>query len=530
MFSPSLSAVRRAVLIFVVAFLAVASVYRKTPVNFLRAESGWFLAQSHSTKENLDRFERGFFVHSYAGHYTPLAFLAEFKTAELVGTNESFWKWRQILAVAMVAALVCGVVCATTSLFQTSSWTRWAVALAFAAIAVFRPAMIDFVSWPFMIFQLAWIGLFLVALYSILRLVADPEQARWPWIAAVAACLSLQVSGLGMITIVSVGAVLSGLLFVAARRPASLYRRSQKRIALALSAMLLVAAVHGWAMLYLWPSPSSVSAPFHSLARLFFGFGANLAAAAMSSFVPTAIAAPDSRSLAYAWPFGVLIIVGISLFVVFQLRRALSDPTPRNLASLSLHLFTVAAFFALLGLSAVRQFHAASPNAAEFSLSLETTVPRYLVPLHFIALASAIELGLGLIRRAPRFGPAAFCALAVAAVIAQSDFRASTFGYVSPLTRISHAHAWKLLLATVRECRAAGLPVPDVPLDSLTREFTPAETGSLEPLWRRDLRLNPDEKIERISWEQYRAGDRERYHHLVPSLLLLERKLELPPD
>jgi hypothetical protein len=530
MFSPSFSAVRRAVLIFVVAFLAVASIYRKTPVSFLRAESGWFLAQSHSTKENQERFVRGFFAHSYAGHYTPFAFLAEFKTAQFVGPNESFWKWRQIVTVAIVAALVFGVVRATTGLFQMSSGGCWAAGMGFAAIAVFRPGMIDFVSWPFMIFQLAWIGFFLVALYSVVRLVADPEQARWPWIAAAAACLSLQVSGLGMITIVSVGAVLSGILVLAARRPASVYRRSQKRIALALCSMLLVAAVHGWAMLYLWPSPSSLSAPFSSLARLFFGFAANLAAAAVSSFVPTVISNPDSRSLAYTWPFGVLIIVGVFLFVVSRLRRVLSDPTPPNLAAFSLHLFSVAAFFALLGLSAARQFHETSLDSAAFNLALQTTVPRYVVPLHFIVLASAIGFGIGIMRRAPRFGPPAFCALAIAAVIAQSDFRASTFGYVSPLARISHAHAWKLLLATIRECRAAGLPVPEVPLDSLTREFTPAEVGSLEPLWRRDLRLNPDEKIETISWEQYLTGDRERYRHLVPSLLLLERKLELPRD
>jgi hypothetical protein len=525
----SFSAVRRAIFIFLIAFLAVASIYRKTPVNFLRAESGWFLAQSHSTKENRERFERGFFAHSYAGHYTPFAFLAEFKTAQFVGTNESFWKWRQILAVAMIAALVCGVVCATTSVMPTTSPSRWAAAVGFAAIAVFRPAMIDFVSWPFMILQLAWIGFFLVALSSVVRLAGHPEQARWPWMAAAAACLSLQVSGLGMITVVAVSAVLSGFLVVAARRPASVYRRAQKRIALALSAMLLVGAVHGWAMLYSWQSPPSLSAPFHSFARLFFGFAANLAGAAVSSFVPMAISNPDPRSLAYAWPFGVLIIVLALVFVFSGLRRALSGPTPPNLAALSLHLFSVAAFLALLGLSAIRQIHATSLESAASNLALQTTLPRYVVPLHFVALASAVAFAIALLRRAPRFGPVLFCALALAALIAQADFRRSTFGYVSPLTRISHAHAWKLFLATVRECRAARLPVPEVPLDSLTREFRPAEIGSLEPLWRGDLGMNPDEKVERISWEQYLA-DQERYNQLVPSLLLLQRKLELRGD
>src|SRR6266404_7394723 len=105
----------------------------------------------------------------------------------------------------------------------------------------------EFISWPFMIFQLVWIGLFIVALHSVARATAAPEQARWPWISAAVACLSTQVSGLGLITVIAVAAVFSGILLVARRRPSSIYHPHRKRIAIALAAMLGVAAVHGWA-------------------------------------------------------------------------------------------------------------------------------------------------------------------------------------------------------------------------------------------------------------------------------------------
>jgi hypothetical protein len=55
------------------------------------------------------------------------------------------------------------------------------------------------------------------------------------------------------------------------------------------------------------------------------------------------------------------------------------------------------------------------------------------------------------------------------------------------------------------------------------------DARSFESLWRHDLHLKPEENIEIIPWEQYLAGDRERYRG-VPSLRLLERKLGLRRD
>lgn len=516
-------------MIFALALVLVAAVYRDTPINFLRGESGWFLAQSHSSAEIRQRFQRDFFARSYGGHYTPIAFLAEFQTAKIVGTNESLWKWRQILALAVIGAALCGAVYAIGGVFQLSRWSRWAIAAVLTAGAVFRPEIMEFISWPFMILQLVWIGLLILAMYSAVRVASAPEQTRWPWIAAATACVSIQASGLGLATVVAVAAVFLGILLVAMRCPSTIYGPHRKPIASALIAMLAVAAVHGWAMLHLLPSHPSFSAPFRSLCKLFLGFAANLAVAAARTFVATAISEPDWRSLAYGWPYGLLIIAAALLLLFWLLRKSLREPTPQNLTRFALHAFSISAFLALIGLCAVRQLQAESLDAAAINLALSTTVPRYVVPLHFIVIASAIGVAVRLIQRAPRLGPAAFCALALAALVAQRDFRSTTFVYVAPLARISHASAWGLLLATVRECRAAQLPVPSVPLGVLTHGFSEADTKSFESLWRHDLQLKPEEKIEMISWEQYLAGDRERYGS-VPSLRLLEEKLGVRRD
>jgi hypothetical protein len=175
----------------------------------------------------------------------------------------------------------------------------------------------------------------------------------------------------------------------------------------------------------------------------------------------------------------------------------------------------------------VRQLREASLQQAAINFSYSTVLPRYVMPLHFIVLGSAIAALLWAVQRAPRLCTVGLAGLALAAVTAQKDFRMTTFAYVEPLSRISHAGAWRLLLATVRECRIAQLPVPNVPLDALTRGFIKGDAQLFEPLIRRDLALGPEDKIEMIPWKEYLAGKREAYSR-VPSLRLLEEKLNLP--
>src|SRR5947209_2383178 len=95
----------RLVLVFAICFLASFLVYRRVPIQFLRAESGLYLSVSHSDVATQKRFTQKFFTESYGGHYTPFAFLAEFETARWVGTSRAIWRWRQIIAVAILAAL-----------------------------------------------------------------------------------------------------------------------------------------------------------------------------------------------------------------------------------------------------------------------------------------------------------------------------------------------------------------------------------------------------------------------------------------
>ena len=520
-------AVRRALIVFLLSFVLIAAVYRRTPMNFLRAESGWFLFHAYSTPEIQQHFQKGFFLASYGGHYAPLAFRAEFETAKIAGTNESIWKWRQILALTLISAALVGTLYAIGGAFQLPTLTRWMMAVAVTAGSVYRPEMMDFISWPFMIFQLVFVGLLILALYSVIRAITTPDLTRWWWIAALAAYGSMHVSGLGLIAVVAVAVVFAGILLVAARCPSTIYHPHLKVIASALITMLCLAVVHGWAMLHLLPAQQSLVVSGGSFLKLLLGFTANLGMAALRTFVGTTISDPDVRALASSWPYGLLVIAGGLLLLRWSLGKSLKEPTLENVMRFTLHAFSVSAFFALIGLSAVRHFQISSLDATAIYLALITSVPRYVFPLHFIVIASAVAVLVQLARRVPKFSSAVFCAMALAAFAAQVDYRSNTFPYVAPSARISHSSAWGLIVATVRECRAAQLPVPNVPMGSLTREFSDWDPRMFEPLLRRQLGLRPEEQIEMITWEQYLQGGRDRYRNRVPSLQLLEQKLYL---
>jgi hypothetical protein len=524
-------AVRRALVVLLLSFVLIAAVYRKTPMNFFRSESGWFIFHAYSAPEVQQHFLQGFFRASYGGHYTPLAFLAEFETAKIAGTNESIWKWRQIIVLALIAAGVAGTIYAIGGAFKLSTSRRWLMAAALAAGSVYRPEMMDFISWPFMILQLLFIGLLMLVLYGMLRVATDPDLKRWPWIAALAAAGSMHVSGMGLVAVAAVAVVFSGILLIAARSPATSYHASRKRIASALITMVCLAVVHGWAMLHFLPAAhSSVPVSGGSFLKLILGFTANLAITALRTFVGTTIPEPDARALAYSWPYGLLVIAGAVFLLRWLLRKSLREPTRENVTRFTLHTFSIAGFFALIALIAVRQFQSSSLDAAATAVAVFAAVPRYIVPLHFIAIASATDLAVQLARRSPRFSSGLFCALALAAFATQLDYRWSTFPYVATYARISHSSAWGLIVATARECRAAQLPVPNVPLATLTQEFYDWDPKMFEPLLRRELNLGPEEKIEMITWEQYRQGNRDRYRKSVPSLQLLEEKLYLKED
>src|SRR5947207_15130811 len=82
-------------LIYLCCLAAVVIVYRKAPITFFRAETGDWLLAAHSSTETQNKLVREFWTTSSHGHYTPLAFTAEFFFTKLADTGSWLCRARQ---------------------------------------------------------------------------------------------------------------------------------------------------------------------------------------------------------------------------------------------------------------------------------------------------------------------------------------------------------------------------------------------------------------------------------------------------
>jgi hypothetical protein len=523
----------RIALVFAICLLASFLVYRRAPIQFLRAESGLYLSVSHSDVATQKRFTKKFFTESYGGHYTPFAFLAEFETARRVGTSRSIWRWRQIIAVAMVAALSFTALSRLTATMGARPRDRVAIAISLAALAAFQPAMVDLVGWPFMIMQLLWLALLMVALYCITQTVVQPTRGHWPWLAAAAAYASMHISGLGLVTVVAVAAALLMQFVQAGKIGTNDASRSRKQLAAPLATLLLAAAIHATAMIALVPKDEADPATptVHGLAalKLALGFAFNFAFAGFRNLSLTSPLAPDVLSIAYCWPLALLLLGLLAVALLRMWRRAIRIAMgPSELTSVLVACFSAAGFLSLVALVVAREMAEAPAHQGLVPyFSAFTSMPRYVIPVTYLLLP-VLPLLLMRLAKFSRFIWIGCIGLALAAAATQLEFQRGPLQMLEPATRISHRSAWRLLLNSARECRAAQLPLPNLPLGALAREFSDTNVESFLPLLRHDLQLRPEESLPLVELPRLEANDLQRYDAL-PSLKKLRRQLDLVP-
>jgi len=509
---------RRALLVFAFTFLVVAAVYRRAPIAFLRAESGWYVRLSHDDEATQRAAVRGFFTGSYGGHYTPLAFLSEFTMARIAGTSRAFWKWRQLLALSAVGASLFGLVLTITRALALPKTEGFAIAGAIATLMLFQPAMVDFVTWPFMILQLAWLGLSVGTLFCLVKTL-ETNDAIWPWLAAAAAYASLHLSGLGLATIAATATSLGWWAFRVPR--IRLLRPCGLMLAFALvHAVMMAQPATGWATI---AQPSALI----SSATLGLGFIFIFVLSGLRSFTLTSASVPHPVSIAYCWPLGLLLVSFVTIGLFHRLRAARFDSSSAGgVATMSL-VFSATGVGTMLLLIAGRQLVVG--KGADSLLPYFTVMPRYIIPLQFLLLAPILLALVWLARRLPRFVIIGCCAFIPAAATTQFAYQQNAMAFLTVGTRASHYTCWSLLVSAARECRAAGLGLPNFSLAPLTREFSEADVQVFLPLLRHDLHLARSEKIELVPVQDYRASDPERYR-LAPSVKAFEQKLELARD
>lgn len=505
--------------IFLLWWSLTALVYQHTQSNFLRAESGWYLFLSQSTPVVQHNFEKDALTKSFSGHYTPLAFLAEFATAKLIGTHAGFWKWRQITVLALLATIL--FLCArdSGSALQLPRPIANLSAAGLTALLIFQPQMREFIAWPFMILQLFWLLFTVMALLSLVQMARRPAEGLWPWLAAGAAYASLHCLGLGIATVAATAAALAGIWLGTRQHPAP----ALPKISVPLLSMIGIASLHAIFMLkFTRPAETIASSPGWdpaSFLMVALSFIPNYLFATLRSLFSTGELPPSAWQSTLDWPYGLAIILAFGFLVSSTFLRAFREPTARNRTRFFLQTFAAVSFLVMIALISIRQWREPLPQGFVDYLAGS----RYLIPSTF-ALAGIMADLLFLFASAPiSLNVILSVGLAVCAVIGNLQYAANVYPKVKPKSVISHASAWQAVVAMARECRRADLPIPNVPLGALTQEFYDWDLKRFEPLLRADLKALPGTNLQFVAWNEVPN----EYYRDVPALVGVQKKLQL---
>jgi uncharacterized membrane protein len=453
---------------------------------------------------------RQFFTNSSHGHYVPFAFYTEFELTYLIGPRETFWKWRQLGAVSILATCFFFLAYTVARIHQIQTWVAVAYAGGISALFIFQPLMRELIAWPFLVLQLAAAAVSTLALYALVQWMKEPTRRKWIWLAATFSYLSMHFVGYGFATVLATAAVLGACLAGIYSGQLKEFFPVRRTLLIALITMLLFAGLHCACMEFLRAAPSlrSSAPPLDILSVLVFYVSFFL-----SSIRALIFFSVDNQLSDSLWPWGLLLLTLAASSLILLARSCLRRPTTQRLSQFALHCFSIVAFCGFVLMILAR--YLTEPDSSGFHNFLLGS--RYLVPANLLLFGIFAAITVKIARR-PGFGVFLFIALGLTALIASKQFAATDYKRVFPGGAISYGKSWRAIVSLSQECRAANLPVPNVPMGALTCEFSDWDLKLYEPLLRSSLHLTPKQKIEFEAWQKVRGPELKKYEAVAPSL------------
>jgi hypothetical protein len=458
---------------------------------------------------------RQFFTNSSHGHYTPFAFYTEFELTYLIGPREAFWKWRQLGAVSTLATCFFFLAYTVARIHRIRTWVALAYAGGISALFVFQPLMRELIAWPFLVLQVAAAAVSTLALYALVQWMKEPTKRKWIWLAGAFSYLSMHFVGYGFATVLATAAVFGACLAGIYSGQLKEFFPIRRTLLVVLITMLLFAGIHGACMQFLHTSPliRSTGPPADIPSMLIFWVSFFLSA--VRALIPFESPFSINNQLpANLWPWGLLLLILAASSLILMARSCLRRPTPERLSQFILHCFSIVVFCGFVLMAIAR--YLVEPDPSGFHNFLLGS--RYLVPGNLLLFGTFAALTVRMTRRAGRAGIFLFIALGLAAFVASKQFGATDYKQVFPGSAISHGKSWRAMVSLSQECRAANLPIPNVPMGALTCEFYDWDLKLYEPLLRYSLHLAPEQQIEFEAWEKMRGTELKKYEAVAPSL------------
>ncbi len=489
--------------------------FKDTPIGLLRAEAGWYQNLAHASTQEQENLRHMFLTTSLKGHYLPFGFWADFRYTKWAGMREPVMRARQVVAVALLATTLFSLILLLGRIWELSTATRTGIAGGLTAVYLFQPHMIEVVSWPIMILQLAWLIFTGLTLFALTKLVTSDCKARWAWLTTLFAYTSLHAFGLGLATVWAAAALLFVIWLAGVRGTLPSWRTTNLNIGLALGVLIVVSTLH--ALVMLRPGLDTTPPPMlHPTGGIWpvlglIAFYPFLLAANL--FVRVSLEVSIIERLSEAWWEGAIVLFfGIALFVRLG-RTAVQRETSIALTRFVLFGFSIFAFLGYILLIAVRQTRELGEQAfLEF-----LNGPSYIVTVGFTLVGAGLAVILPVARRAPIIATILIVGLGLGSFVVHQNYQRNIYPKVVPYAGISHVQAWQAIVAMARESHAANLPIPNVPMQPVA-QFGGWTLEKYEYMLHDELHLAPEERCQFIDWEKCRGEDWPRYESAAPSL------------
>jgi hypothetical protein len=196
-----------------------------------------------------------------------------------------------------------------------------------------------------------------------------------------------------------------------------------------------------------------------------------------------------------------------------------------SLFRLVVHAFSLVAWFSFIALYAMRETY--EIGALDLDIYKFFVDARYVIPFSITLLGSVLLFLLPWAKRRENLAAGLAVAFGLASFFAHFHFEREVRSRILANNSISHSRVWELIVATARECRAAGLPIPDLSVEALITFSPETRLSYFEGILHDALGLPPEERCRFVEWTRSRGPERSQYDKAAPSLRRVVRLLRI---
>ena len=509
----------------VLSFVAIFALHGQMQPEVLRAETGYYQVIAHTSPRHVRTLVRGFWTQSSHGHYTPLAFTAEFFFAKHAGLHPNWWRNRQLFLGALLTFLFFGLIRAAAEQTRPPPFAAALLAAAATLILVAQPLMRDLLQWPFHGLQIGWMIFATATGWALVRLPGSANKGPLLWLIALTAYGSMHVLGLGLAVVTGTVAVFSLILIGAVTGSFPEFKLQVRTLVATLIFLAVAGSAHALAMIVLNDAPANAGLnsgrlpDWHQLVGLYVLFPISIVAGLVGARLDQGLIDGILHS---AWAVGAAGLSAIGLFIaVLAKTKRQTRPSPRC-AALFLSLFSAVMLITIVAMISTREMQ--EPNGG--GLFVYLTASRYVLPITVSWLGIGLAALMLLSPRRLVFVAVVSSLFALGAIVGHHSYQSHVLAKAAPLHGASHIQVWRNLVQIAREARAANLPIPNIPLESLSY-FPFVDFKFLEPLLHDELRLPPNEHDSFLDWKECREHRLAEYLTKCPTLLPTAQLLDL---